>query len=70
MSPSHSILVIKSPEGKAITIFQCDSGWFWLKALVDTEGFHTPFRTIDEIALSQGLIDMRLLHVKKVPFEV
>ncbi|MDG3085287.1 hypothetical protein P7F88_03880 [Vibrio hannami] len=55
----------QAPCGKAITIYESEGGWLWLKALVDVEGFKTAFGSIDEIALSQGFVNMRLIHSKK-----
>lgn len=60
----------EAPEGKALTIFKTQDGWYWLKALVEIEGFSTPFSSVNEIALSQNLTNLKLLMEKDVSIEI
>ncbi|PNI06254.1 hypothetical protein C1N32_04455 [Vibrio diazotrophicus] len=60
----------EAPDGKVVTIFKTQDGWFWLKPLVDTEGFSTPFGSVNEIAVSQNLSNLKLLIEKDVSIEV
>lgn len=56
--------------GKEVTIFKTQDGWFWLKPLVETEGFSTPFGSVNEIAVSQILTNLKLLMEKDVSIEI
>lgn len=38
-----------APEGKAIKVLQEKSGFYYLSALAQHEGFQTPFASIEEI---------------------
>lgn len=60
----------EAPEGKGLTIFRTQDGWYWLKALVETEGFATPFSSVNEVAVSQNLTNLKLLMEKKVSIEI
>lgn len=60
----------EAPAGKGVTIFKTQDGWYWLKALVESEGFSTPFGSVNEIALSQNLTNLKLLMEKDVSIEI
>ncbi len=51
----------QSPKGKCIRIYQDEAGWYYLHWLIRVEGFRTPFSSIEEIALSQGVTGMEVL---------
>jgi len=40
-----------APANKVVYVFQDSDDWFWLKKLVEDEGFATPFASIKEIEL-------------------
>ena len=40
-----------APDDYVIYVFKDDDGWFWLKRLVEEEGFSTPFSSVAEIEI-------------------
>jgi len=52
-----------APEGQVIYVFQDSDGWYWLKKLIEHEGFQTPFTSIQEVEL---YLSMSLNLVKEV----
>ena len=49
----------QAEEGKCIRLYQDEAGWYYMHAFIPMEGFHTPFSSIEEIVLSQGLTGMK-----------
>lgn len=56
--------VPSAPDGMGIVIYRDQTGWYYLKALVQEEGFATPFASVDEIEM---LIGEKLTPLCEVP---
>ena len=51
------ISVFRSPNrspGKGVVVFEDSVGWLYLKALVEMEGYATPFSSMDEVEVYVG----------------
>lgn len=60
----------QAPSGKGLTVFKTEDGWLWLRALVKREGFKTPFGSLKEIEVSQGLSNLKLISEKNIDIEI
>ncbi len=60
----------QAPSEKVLTIFQTEDNWLWLRAFVKREGFKTPFGSLGEIEVSQGLSDLKLISEKKISIDI
>lgn len=60
----------QAPKGKFLTVLKTEDNWLWLKALVKIEGFKTPFFSLREIEVSQGLSDLKLVSQKTISVDI
>ncbi len=60
----------QAPSGKGLTVFKTEDGWLWLRALVKREGFKTPFGSLKEIEVSQGLSNLKLISEKSISVDI
>ena len=51
-----------APDNQGIKVLQEESGFYYLNTLVQQEGFHTPFASIEEIAL---YLDKKITLIKE-----
>ena len=55
-----------APEDHVIYILQDSDDWYWIKKLVEVEGFTSPFAYIQDIELH---LDMKLTLVEEIDIE-
>lgn len=60
----------QAPKGKCVTVLKTEDNWLWLKALVTREGFKTPFFSLKEIEISQGVSELKLISQKTISIDI